>query len=139
MASANLVWRAAARAGRPGPAGSVVVACGGEGGGVLGAEPDDLLAAPESHRVVHDREGDVQSRAAVEDVGLVVVRERVQDVVSLPAVLDVRASAGPDDVVARAAVDDVVPGAAPDDIVAVAGVDHVAAVVGTDDVAAGTR
>ena len=105
--------------------GSVVVVGRGERGRFLRTEPDDLLAAPESHRVVDDRVGDVEAGSAVEDVRLVVVRERVQHVPSRPAVLDVGTGARPDDVVAVAGVDDVAAFVRPDGVVPSAAVDQI--------------
>jgi hypothetical protein len=95
--------------------------------GLFRAQANDLLAAVEPGRVVFDHDRRVEARAAVEDVRLVVVSERMQHVVAAPAVLDVDARARPHDVAAGAAVEHVVAGASPDDVVAAAGVDQVVA------------
>src|SRR5690348_18453112 len=59
----------------------VVVVRGGRRGGFLRTEPDHLLAAVQTHGVVHDHVRDVVAWTTVEDVGLVVVRQRMKDVV----------------------------------------------------------
>ncbi len=117
----------------------VVVVGSGSSRRLFRTESDHLLAAVQADRVVHDHIRDVVARTAVDDVGLVVVRERVENVFPLAAVLDVGPGADPEHVAARAAVDHVVAWTTPGDIVAATCVHDVVAVMGSDAVVAPSR
>src|SRR4051812_4672560 len=60
---------------------AVVVVRSSRGGRLLRAEADYLLTAVEPDRVVHDHVRHIEAGPTVEDVRLVVVRERMKDVV----------------------------------------------------------
>src|SRR6186997_1205518 len=123
-------WERASRGARYGE-GKLLLARGDRG------DRADDLAVDVGVLFVCVQPDDVLSGAAVEDVDLVVMGERVEDVVSVASVLDVEALSDEEPVVAAAAVDVVISGPASDEVVAVGPVQYVIARAAVQKVVAG--